>query len=209
VIDEGLERGASVLDVQLGVIQEAQREIGRLWQENSISVAQEHLATAISNMALSHLYDHASRARTNGKKVIVACVEGELHDFPARLVADALDLAGFDVRYLGASVPTDSLLSFIREERPDLVALSVTMTFNLPSLRATCDRLRKETAGALPIAIGGNACRGLQETPLSGPGSDASPRSGDVAAELNADATGVDAAEVVDAVCKLLGVTRD
>lgn len=192
VIDEGIEKGATVLDVQLNVIQEAQREIGRLWQENVISIAQEHMATAISHMALSHLYDSAPRAPSNGKKVVVACVDGELHDFPARLVADALDLAGFDVRYLGASVPTDSLISLLAQERPDLLALSATMTFNVPSLRTTTQRVRAATQGKLPIAIGGGACQWVKG----------------IADELGADATGGDASEMVAAVSRLLGVNH-
>jgi methanogenic corrinoid protein MtbC1 len=190
VIDEGLERGASVLDVQLNVIQEAQREIGRLWQENSISIAQEHMATAISSMALSHLFDRAPRAPSNGKLVLVACVEGELHDFPARLVADSLDLAGFDVRYLGASVPTDSLLHMISSDEPDLLALSTTMTFNVPALRTALARVREHTGGKLPIVIGGSACGWVKN----------------VAEELAADGTAGDAAETVRVISRLLGV---
>lgn len=190
VLAEGIEKGATVLEVQLQVIQEAQREIGRLWQENTISIAQEHMATAISNMALSHIYDFASRAPANGKKIVVACVEGELHDFPARLVSDALDLAGFEVRYLGASVPTDSLLTFLEQEKPDLLALSATMTFNVPSLRATAQRVRAETGGKLPIAIGGGACQWMKG----------------IAEDLGADATGCDASEMVAAASRLLGV---
>lgn len=192
VIDEGIQKGATVLDVQLQVIQEAQRELGRLWQENTISIAQEHLATAISNMALSHLYDCAPQAPSNGKKVVVACVEGELHDFPARLVADALDLAGFEVRYLGANVPTDSLLPLLQRERPDLLALSVTMTFNVPALRTATARVRAATQGKLPIAIGGGACQWVQG----------------IAHELGADATGGDARETVAAARRILGVKQ-
>lgn len=191
VIDEALALGASALDVELEVIQEAQREIGRLWQENSITIAEEHMATAISNMALAHLYDHAPRARTNGKKVLVACVEGELHDFPARLVADALDLAGFEVRYLGANVPTDSLLAALEREKPDLLALSATMTFNVPALRSAAARVRVKTSGTLPIAIGGGALNWTHA----------------LAGELQADATAVDARELVESARRLLGVS--
>ena len=190
VIDEGLALGASVLDVQLEVIQAAQREIGRLWQENSISIAQEHMATAISSMALSHLFDMAPRAPANGKRVLVACVEGELHDFPARLVADALDLAGFDVRYLGASVPTDSLLQMLATDEPDLLALSTTMTFNVPALRRTLERVRAHTGGKLPIVIGGGACSWVKN----------------VAEELAVDGTASDAAATVRMISRLLEV---
>lgn len=158
VLERGIGGGASVFDVQVEVIQAAQQEIGRLWQENEISIAEEHMATAISHTALAHLYDHAPRSKSNGKRVTVACVEGELHDFPARLVADTLDLSGFEVRYLGASVPTDSLLELLRDQPPDLLALSTTMTFNLPALRSVVARARSQTRGTLPILIGGGAC---------------------------------------------------
>ncbi|HEX6244999.1 MAG TPA: B12-binding domain-containing protein, partial [Polyangiales bacterium] len=103
LVERGVRRGVSIEDLHSAVIQECQREIGRLWQENVISIAQEHQATAISQLVLAHLYDLSPRAADNHKRVVVACVEGEMHDFPSRLVADALDLAGFDVRYLGAN----------------------------------------------------------------------------------------------------------
>jgi len=190
VTSDGLDRGASVLELQLSVIQEAQREIGRLWQESAISIAQEHMATAISNMALAHLYDRATRAPSNGKKVIVACVDGELHDFPARLVADALDLAGFEVRYLGASVPADSLIAMIREEKPDLLALSVTMDTHLAALEKTVELVREATARELPIAIGGAVCDSAK----------------DRVTQLGAIATATDAAQTVVAASIALGV---
>jgi hypothetical protein len=44
VLEQGIGAGASVFDVQVEVIQAAQREIGRLWQENQISIAEEHMA---------------------------------------------------------------------------------------------------------------------------------------------------------------------
>lgn len=190
VVEDGLRQGASAQELQLAVIQEAQRHIGELWQQNRVSVAQEHLATAISHMALSHVYDSAAPARANGATVLVACVEGELHDLPARIVADALDLAGFHVRYLGANVPTDDLVRMVQQSPPDLVALSVTMAFNLPALRAAVSRLRASVPPGVRIAIGGAACVWNAQS----------------AAELGADATGHDAAEFVAAAQRLLGV---
>lgn len=156
LIDEGMQRGVRHTDAQ-AVIQEAQREIGRLWQENQITIAQEHMATAISQLVLSHVYQQAEAAPDNGRRVIVACVEGELHDFPARLVADALDLEGFGVRYLGANVPTRALLTMIREEKPDLVVLSVTMSSNVQTLREVIALMRREIGPDLTIAVGGSA----------------------------------------------------
>lgn len=189
LLDDGVARGIGIAQLQSSVLREAQREIGRLWQENQISVAQEHMATAISNTALSYLYEAAPRAPANGKCVLVSCVEGELHDFPARLVADGLDLAGFEVRYLGANVPTESLIESVHKERPDLVALSATMAFNLPALQSCVRRLRMNV-GPLPIMVGGAACAADLATP----------------SELDADATATEVAEVITLAEKLTGL---
>jgi methanogenic corrinoid protein MtbC1 len=155
LMEEGIGRGNSVLDLHLRVIQQAQREIGRLWEESSISVAQEHQATAVSQLALSHLYQQSIRRPPVGKSVLVACVEGELHDVGARICADVLDLHGFDVRFLGANVPTECLISFAEHTHPSLVALSVTLPTHLPTARAAVEALQGRTR--VPIAVGGRA----------------------------------------------------
>lgn len=188
--EEGLKKGFSVPYLQLKVVQEAQREIGRLWQEDRITIAQEHMATAISQTALAHLYQQATPAASNGKKIVVACVEGELHDFPARLAADALDLAGFEVRFLGANTPTDSLLSLLAAEKPDLLALSVAMAFNIPALRSAVIRIRAQTEGHLPITVGGHACEWARS----------------LADEVGADGSGADAEALVAVAMRLLGI---
>lgn len=155
VIDEGLGCGASINELQIDVIRSAQVETGRLWQLNQLSVAQEHMVTAISSSALSALMERAPAARPNGKKVVVACVEGEQHELAARLAADMLELGGFDLRFLGGDVPHDHLMSMVRQENPDLVGLSVTMLYNLQSLRVAVAMLRTVTSA--PICAGGYA----------------------------------------------------
>jgi methanogenic corrinoid protein MtbC1 len=172
------------------VVQEAQREVGRLWQLNHISVAQEHMATSIAQVVLSHLYEHASPEPPNGKRVLLACVEREQHELPARLVADALELGGFEVRYLGANVPTDSLLILAHHEQPDLLALSVTLSLNVPALREAVRQLRARLGPRLPLLVGGHALRWV-------PG---------LAAELGVEGYGVDAEEALTAARRILEV---
>ena len=156
VIDEGLAAGHTVHDLHTGVVQAAQSEIGRLWQQNRISIAEEHMATAISHVVAARLFEEATPQDRLGKRIMVACVEGEYHEFPARLVADFLDLGGFDVLYLGANVPTDHLVAMLRDTQPDLLALSVTMSFNVASLRDAIRRVH-QALPALPVLIGGHA----------------------------------------------------
>ena len=162
VVDDGLEAGVPVRDIVLDVLQPAQYEIGRLWQENRISVAQEHLATAITQLVMAHLYPHLPRAAATGKRALVACVEGELHDMGARVTADFLEMSGYEVRYLGASVPTESLVAMVERERPDLLALSTTIPTHVPALQDAVRRVCAATHGRLPIMVGGGALAALE-----------------------------------------------
>jgi methanogenic corrinoid protein MtbC1 len=189
LMDEGFLRGIPVSTLHLEVLQPAQYEIGRLWQENIISVAQEHMATAISQLALSHLYRHLERDPPNGRTVMLACVEGELHELGARVASDFLEMAGFEVRFLGASVPTEHLARSVRESPPDLLALSVTMSYHVPALRKAVAAVR-EVAPLLPMAVGGLAftwAPGLE-------------------AELGVPFFGKDARELVAATCRMFEV---
>jgi len=160
LLEEAIERGVQVQDLHLKVIQPCQHEIGRLWEQNRISVAQEHLATAISQLVVAHMYRHLRRGPANGKLVIVACVEGEQHDLGARMAADFLEMEGFEVRYLGANVPTESLVSMVAQKRPDLVVLSVSLETHRPAFRAVVGVLRAKCGPSLPILAGGRAFAG-------------------------------------------------
>ena len=160
VMEDGVGQGVPVPALHLEVIQPAQVEIGRLWQENAITVADEHLATAISQLVVSHLYRHLPPAVPNGKRALVACAEGELHEMGARIAADFLEMAGFDVRFLGANVPADSVGAMVRTARPDLVVLSAATSFCFPGLRRTVAAVRAAGGPRLPILVGGSAFTG-------------------------------------------------
>jgi MerR family transcriptional regulator, light-induced transcriptional regulator len=188
-VDRLVHAGHSIADIQQHVVAAAQREIGRMWEESRIGIAQEHMATAISQLALAQLYRYAQPLPSRGRKVVVACVEGELHDFPARLVADALDLAGYETRFLGADVPTGSLINVLEQESPGLLALSITMPFHAAALRRQVKHAREQTGGRLPIAIGGLACNQLRE----------------ITAEIRPEILASSAQEMVEAAHRLLG----
>lgn len=190
VLDEAIALGARVVDVQARVVRAAQREIGQLWQANRISIAQEHLATGIAQLVLARLYEIAESAPRNGRVIAVACVEGEQHDLPARLVSDYLDQAGFTVRYYGANVPVDDLVPLLRRDRPALICLSATMSFNVAALRTSVERIRAELGDALPILIGGHAVEWAT----------------DLAAALTTHTAPADPADLIAAVRRITGV---
>ena len=163
VLDEGLGAGVSVPSLQLGVIQEAQHQVGVLWEQNRLSVAQEHLATSISQLVLAHLYRHLPRSASNGRKVVVACVEGETHELGARMGADFFEMAGYDVRLVGANCPAGSLARLVEEENADLLGLSATLVQQAAALRRTVEQVRALRGERFPIVVGGALMKAMPE----------------------------------------------
>ena len=157
IVQEAIGGAMSVAQVHLEIVQAAQYEIGRLWECNAISIATEHQATAISQLALAALYDRLPREAYNGKRVLLSCVEGELHDMGVRIAADFLEMGGFEVRLLGANVPARSLAERVEHHRPDLLALSATMSFHLPALQQAIEHVRRSAHAQVPIVVGGRA----------------------------------------------------
>lgn len=156
VTEEGLARGLSVPDVHLQVIQPAQYEIGRRWRLNEISIAQEHIATAVSQVVVAQLYERLPAAEPNGRTVVVACAPGELHELGARMAADIIETEGFAVRFLGANVPAADLARVVVESGADLVVLSAATSLCFPGLREALQAVH-DAAPGVPLFVGGNA----------------------------------------------------
>ncbi|HYP47959.1 MAG TPA: diguanylate cyclase [Thermoleophilaceae bacterium] len=127
VIDEALELGMSAAQVQADLIHPAMTWIGELWQKGAISIADEHLATAVSQRMLMRLFEQLQTAAPRSReRVLLAAVEGQQHVLGLRMVADVLEGAGFDVLYLGADVPTGPLVGFIEQHKPAIAGLSLS-----------------------------------------------------------------------------------
>lgn len=138
------------------LFQPALYDIGDLWQRNEITVAQEHLATAIAESLLTRLYMSVARfTKPPQRTVVFAGVEGNQHVLGLHIVADVFELAGWVVQYLGANTPTDSLLSHVDQVRPDVVGLSASMVQQLPSLQRAVQDLRSEFGSNRPVIVVG------------------------------------------------------
>ena len=109
--DAVLDQGFAVAAVHTQLIEPAMRSIGELWERGTISVSEEHLATAISHEVAARLFVRALGGPTAAReRVMMTAVQGEHHVLGLRLAADVLEGAGYDVLYLGADVPLDALL---------------------------------------------------------------------------------------------------
>ncbi|MGW4062921.1 cobalamin B12-binding domain-containing protein [Amycolatopsis sp. NPDC004747] len=154
VVVRALGEGADPESVLLDVIGAVQRRVGREWAANRLTVAQEHAATAINDRVIATFGYVLKRPEPHLGRITVACVDGEWHAMPARLLSEVLRLRGFAVDYLGAQVPAPHLVAHLHRTGPDAVALSGSLATRLPTAHATITACQ---AAATPVIAGGAA----------------------------------------------------
>lgn len=158
LISDAVARGTPVTNIYLRVFQPVLYEIGRLWQVNEITVAQEHYCSAATQLIMSQLYPLIFTAERRGKTLVAACVSGDLHEFGLRTVADFFELAGWDTFYLGANVPIPDLLRLLIDRHAHVLALSATIASHVGAVRETIRRVRSSAeCKDLLILVGGFA----------------------------------------------------
>jgi len=155
--DDGWRISGSYVQLATGLFQPALYDIGTAWQHNQITVAQEHLATSISQTLLTGVYLHCLKDVPSAPRgvALFAAVEGNHHVLGLRMVADAFELDGWSVQALGASTPTDALVGHIDRVRPDVVGLSASMVQQLPTLQRAVACLRAELGSRCPVVLVG------------------------------------------------------
>ena len=131
MIIEAVDNGISVKDIYLYVFQSSLYEVGRLWQENKITVAQEHYITAATQLIMSQLYPYISNSKKTGKVLVATSVSKELHEVGVRMVADFFEMDGWNTFYLGANTPTESIIQTIISKKADLVLISATISSHI------------------------------------------------------------------------------
>ncbi|GAA3931220.1 cobalamin B12-binding domain-containing protein [Actinomadura viridis] len=156
-LDGGLDPEELLLDVLAPV----QARVGREWAANRISVAQEHTATAVNERVVAALAHHPNVRGRHGApagerpgRIAVACIDGEWHAFPARILSEVLRLRGWQVDYLGAQVPTQHLISHLHRTGAEVVALSSSIATRLPAAHAAITACQ---ATGTPVLVGGAA----------------------------------------------------
>lgn len=195
LLTTALDGGMPPQTVYLEVVEAALREVGERWARAEMSIAQEHLATAVVQANLARL---APRLRSTGtsagpasNRIVVATAPSELHSVGARMVADTFDADGWVVDYLPPPTPVAVLVDHVGSVAPAVVAISTTLPTHLPHTAEAVAGLRALAAPPL-LALGGRAFRSDPDLP----------------ARLGADVTAPDAFAAVTVVAAALAVRQ-
>jgi MerR family transcriptional regulator, light-induced transcriptional regulator len=158
IVERALADGATAPDVYYDLFAPGMVTIGELWERNELSVAEEHLATAITERLiglLSPSFDQPADQAARGS-VVLGCVQGERHALGLRMLSDLFRQAGWRVLYLGADVPNADWVRLAVRINADIVAISAGSTRLLPQVEHLIAELRAALP-ALGVLVGGAA----------------------------------------------------
>ncbi len=131
--------------------------VGEQYEKQQIFLPQLMNAASASGAAFDEVRAviAASGAQGEGKgPILLATVEGDIHDIGKNIVRTVLENYGFRVIDLGRDVPVQDVVDAAREHKAKLIGLSALMTTTVPSMKRTIEALRSAGICA-PVIVGG------------------------------------------------------
>ncbi|MGG3564179.1 methionine synthase [Neobacillus rhizosphaerae] len=157
-LDLALESFPAPLDIINGPLMDGMKEVGRLFNDNQLIVAEVLQSAEVMKAAVSHLEPHMEKGDVSASKgkIILATVKGDVHDIGKNLVDIILSNNGYDVIDLGIKVNPTDLVQAILREKPDMVGLSGLLVKSAQQMVLTAQDM-KDAGISLPILVGGAA----------------------------------------------------
>jgi len=191
-VNEALNAGVPPLEIMEKGVTQALKEVGKMFSEGKIFLPELIMAGEAGKAALSILEPKIKERKETIKsygKVLLATVEGDIHDIGKSLVGAVLMANGFEVIDIGVDVPTDKLVEKVKELKPDVVGLSALMTTTMLNQEKVIKTLEKAgLRNTVKVIVGG------------------APVTEEWAKKIGADAYCADAMDTVKKTKELLGV---
>jgi methanogenic corrinoid protein MtbC1 len=165
LVAEALRGGAAAEDLVQDVVWPAMAQVERLYRDDRINTATEHMACRINRTIADQLQVHLQRRAAKGRRVLITCADGPHEELGAQMVGDLFQSDGWEVFVVGGGVPDDEVLAMIGQLRPQALLIFGAVPEAVPNTRALIERIRE--IGTCPqmniIVIGGifNRAEGL------------------------------------------------
>ncbi|MED4727880.1 methionine synthase [Aneurinibacillus migulanus] len=155
-LEEALTKYAP-LDIINGPLMTGMDEVGRLFNDNQLIVAEVLQSAEVMKAAVAHLEPRMEKSETAAKgTVMLATVKGDVHDIGKNLVEIILGNNGYKIVNLGIKVPPEQLIDACRKEMPDIIGLSGLLVKSAQQMVTTAQDL-KAVGIDVPILVGGAA----------------------------------------------------
>ncbi|KGA99169.1 5-methyltetrahydrofolate--homocysteine methyltransferase [Alkalihalobacillus alcalophilus ATCC 27647 = CGMCC 1.3604] len=157
-LDEALAKYEDPLDIINGPLMNGMDEVGKLFNNNELIVAEVLQSAEVMKASVAHLEPFMEKKEgDNGKgKIILATVKGDVHDIGKNLVEIILGNNGFKIVNLGIKVTSNEIIEAVKKEKPDAVGLSGLLVKSAQQMVLTAQDLRQQEI-SVPILVGGAA----------------------------------------------------
>lgn len=141
IVQHWIDQRKSSLAIFEELITQGMRYIGQLWENNEITVADEHLATGVCDVVLSRYAYHIQQPSKVSLRVMLFCVEKEDHYLGLKMSSILFQERGWDVKFLGPNLPLDHALYNVVKWKPDAIAISFAMMYQIPTVEQYLEQL--------------------------------------------------------------------
>lgn len=187
LVEEGLREGLSPLQISNEGLLPGLEEVGRRFEKNLVYLPQVMRSAETMQAAFARLKDAMKGERpTSLGTILMATVEGDIHDIGKNIVCTLLENHGFEVIDLGKNVSADRIVAEALHRRVDAVGLSALMTTTMTEMENVLRRLHEKGVKTFSMVGGAVVTQ-------------------DYADKIGADLYAKDAMEAVAKIKKLLG----
>ncbi len=166
VLEESLARGSANLganELIEGVILPLVNILDARWNDGTVSISQEHLASAALRTYLDGIRS-GLRASSHAPRLLVTTPKNQIHEIGALIVAAVSALEGWHVTYLGANMPSEEIAKAVKRCSADAVGLSIVYPLDDREIATELWQIRRQLGPAFPILIGGRGAANYAES---------------------------------------------
>jgi len=142
IISQQLQSRTTAEQLLRKVVWQSIERVDRLYREDRINAATEHMAVRINRCITTQLQMSLEYLPANGKRILIACADGETEEVSGQVVADLFEARGWDVYFIGGGVPNDETLTLVGQLRPEILLICGTHPQGAPGVRALIDLIR-------------------------------------------------------------------
>lgn len=158
LIDEALSHGIPPETIYQRGLTEGMLQVTRMFENKQYFVSEVIVCADTLNKGITHLKEKNPVHSNDGPTVVLAVVEGDLHEIGKNIVKIMFDAAGFRVIDMGLNVKASDIVDRALREEADIIGLSTMMTTTMVKMKEVVDRLKEIESESLPRIIIGGGC---------------------------------------------------
>lgn len=151
-----LDKGVNYKKIISEGILKAMKEVGVRFKANTIFLPQVMLSAEAAQVSFDEIMNRIGKDAQIEKKgkILIATVEGDIHDLGKNLVSAVLRNSGFEIIDSGKNVKNEAIVDNAKKNGVDIIALSALMTTTMGHMREVVELLRESNL-QIPVMIGG------------------------------------------------------